>query len=133
MMTSAQIRALGLTTDPTETGCIHDTYFRSEGGPYFIAASAMPGIARRMRHRDHHDAVPDETLVAMRRPTKQTMSLTRPSPPPPPVPVVCVGCGITFDRPAGSTRIYHDHACQVAAARQRYREQQKRRIAEAAS
>jgi len=63
--------APGLTTDPTETGVIHDVYYRSKGGPYYCTKRALVGIDRR-RERQHRDATaPTETLVAM-RPVKRT-------------------------------------------------------------
>lgn len=70
-MTTPTPPAPGLTTDPTETGCIHDCYYRSAGGPWYLTQRELIAIERR-RERQHRDATaPTETLVAM-RPVKAT-------------------------------------------------------------
>lgn len=39
MMGPEQMRALGLTKSPDETGVIHDCYFRNAEGPLYLTAA----------------------------------------------------------------------------------------------
>ena len=58
-MTPEQLAARGLTTDPTETGVVHDAYARSAGGPYFLTRAELRAVERRARHRNHAPAPAD--------------------------------------------------------------------------
>lgn len=57
--------APGLTQDPAETGVLHDAYFRSEGGPWYLSEEELRAVKRRMGKRGTNGAAPD--LEAIRR------------------------------------------------------------------
>lgn len=73
-MSPDQARTLGLTTDPTETGVLHDAYARAAGGPYYLTRAELRAVERRARHRHHAPATED--LDALRA-TSRTQRVVR--------------------------------------------------------